>query len=187
MTDQHVWFTADLHFGHERILKFHPDRPGTNAAEMGEALIDKWNAVVDRHDHVYIVGDFCLAGQDVAETAFRRLKGQKHLVIGNHDPRRVIRMAWSSVDEIKEVRVGENKFVLCHYPMLTWNQAHKGVYHLHGHSHGMMNAQNHLQRARLDVGIDCHPHHRPFHVDEVLERLGDYTPVDQHGTAMDHS
>lgn len=181
MSGEHVWFTADTHFGHQKILKFHPERPGTNAEEMGEALIENWNAVVNKADHIYVVGDFSLSTQEVAENAFRRLKGNKHLVQGNHDPTRVARMSgWQSVSQIKEVKAGNHKFVLCHFPMLTWNGAHRGVYHLHGHSHGMLREQNHLQRARLDVGIDCHPHHRPFHLDEVLSLLGEYTPVDKH-------
>ena len=174
---ENIWFTADLHFGHERILEFHPGRPGSNVEEMSEGLIDAWNDVVQRADHVYVVGDFSLGPQRIADDAFAQLKGQKHLIAGNHDPNRVRRMGWKSVADLKSVKAGGRRFVLCHYPLVTWNGAHHGVLHLHGHSHGTLTEHN---PARMDVGVDCHPGHRPFHVDEVLDILSDYRPADHH-------
>ena len=45
--------------------------------------------------------------------------------------------------------------VMCHYPMVTWNQKPRGSIMLHGHSHGKLddyNAQS--PDLRFDVGID---------------------------------
>lgn len=180
---EHVWFTADTHFAHQRILKFHPDRnpdPDQYAwndpealAGMEEMLITAWNACVQRHDHIYLVGDFCFGYQEDAERVFRQLNGHKHLIVGNHDPVRVQKLGWESVADIKEVKAGGHKFVLCHFPMVSWNKMHKGVYHLHGHSHGglIKSGEARRQPARMDVGIDCHPNLRPFHIDEVMATL----------------
>ena len=42
-----VYFTSDLHFGHELVLKKYPNfRKGANVAEMDENLITAWNALV---------------------------------------------------------------------------------------------------------------------------------------------
>lgn len=181
---EHVWFTADPHFAHQRILKFHPNRnpsPDQYAwndpdalAAMEELLIDNWNAVVGRNDHIYLVGDFCFGYQDDAERVFNQLHGFKHLIRGNHDPERVCRLGWTSVSDIKEVKAGGHKFVLCHYPMVSWNKMHRGVMHLHGHSHGglVRSGEAERQPARMDVGIDNHPFLRPFHIDEVLAHMG---------------
>lgn len=181
---QHVWFTADLHFRHRKIMKFHPKRNqtewGWNDDEAIEAhdqmLVENWNAVVGRKDHVYVLGDVCFGYQEDADLWIPRLNGYKHLIWGNHDPTRVQRMpVWVSVEQIKEVKVGEHRFVCCHYPMVSWNKMNKGWYHLHGHSHGglLRSGEFRRQPARMDVGIDCHPNLRPFHVDEVLANLGE--------------
>ena len=40
-----IYFTADLHLGHGRIIK-HCKRPFENSHYMDEALIKNWNSVV---------------------------------------------------------------------------------------------------------------------------------------------
>lgn len=53
-----VYFTSDLHFGHELVLKKYPNfRKGANVAEMDENLIAAWNALVTPEDIVYDLGD----------------------------------------------------------------------------------------------------------------------------------
>ena len=45
--------------------------------------------------------------------------------------------------------------VMCHYPMVTWNQKPRGSIMLHGHSHGKLDDYNALSMdLRFDVGID---------------------------------
>src|SRR5665213_2000698 len=50
-------FTADNHFGHESIITL-SQRPFATVEEMDEAMIANWNAVVQRGDNVWHVGDF---------------------------------------------------------------------------------------------------------------------------------
>ena len=47
--DQDIFFTSDLHLGHENIIRF-CDRPFANANAMNEALVERWNAVVKDND-----------------------------------------------------------------------------------------------------------------------------------------
>ena len=51
-----VFFTADLHFGHENVIKL-DGRPFANVEEMDEELIRRWNAKVGKGDLVYVLGD----------------------------------------------------------------------------------------------------------------------------------
>lgn len=53
-----TFYIADLHLQHSNVIKF-DKRPFTNVEEMDDALISNWNAVVDKGDHVYHLGDFC--------------------------------------------------------------------------------------------------------------------------------
>ena len=52
------YYIADTHFGHERVIEF-DKRPFSSLEEMEEEMIRRWNAVVERGDTVYILGDFC--------------------------------------------------------------------------------------------------------------------------------
>ena len=78
------WFTADLHFGHENIIRY-CGRPFADADEMNGELIRRWNEVVADEDEVWVLGDVALG--TIAETLplVGRLAGHKLLVTGNHD------------------------------------------------------------------------------------------------------
>jgi calcineurin-like phosphoesterase family protein len=162
-----VYFTSDTHFGHTNIIKF-SKRPYNNEGEMNDALIKNWNAVVQPNDVVYHLGDFSWNGyQDV----FHRLKGQKHLIIGNHDRASVMRLPWASqpkhYDEIK-VKTSdgiEYDVVLFHYPIEEWNGFYHGAVHLHGHVHGKKMKDN--DRIRVDVAVECF-NYAPATLDQIL-------------------
>ena len=50
------YYTGDLHFGHESVLKF-DNRPFKDVVEMDRALIENWNSRITKNDQVYILGD----------------------------------------------------------------------------------------------------------------------------------
>ncbi len=77
-----IWFTADPHFGDDRIRRYE-NRPFGSAEEMDEALIARWNSVVAADDRVYVLGDFGATGREAA--VLSKLNGEKYLVKGNHD------------------------------------------------------------------------------------------------------
>lgn len=87
-----TFWTSDWHFGHVNIMAYCPARArylglqdGATVTDMNEALVRLWNNQVDDDDTIVVVGDMCMG--KVAETLeyVKRLKGQKHLVLGNHD------------------------------------------------------------------------------------------------------
>lgn len=79
-----TFFTSDHHFFHKNIIKL-CDRPFKDLDEMHTALINNWNEVVHEDDTVYVVGDFSFGRANKTREILKRLKGDKILVIGNHD------------------------------------------------------------------------------------------------------
>jgi calcineurin-like phosphoesterase family protein len=78
------WFTADLHFGHKRIIEL-CDRPFDNVDDMDRQLIQRWNQYIEPGDNVYVLGDFALGHLDTTLGYLPQLNGTKHLILGNHD------------------------------------------------------------------------------------------------------
>lgn len=172
-----VFFTADLHLGHASLITGAVGRvrPFASIKEHDEAIIARWNAtVLSPSDDVYILGDFALGlDAEALERAFRRLRGRKHLVIGNHDPKRTIRLPWSSMPaDLRRIAVdaGGRRYdlTLCHYPMRAWNRVHHGALHLYGHTHGSLPGT----RRSADVGVDVWDF-RPVGMDEILGRMAE--------------
>ncbi|MDR3263550.1 MAG: hypothetical protein LBT30_04500 [Clostridiales bacterium] len=133
-----IYYTADWHFGHANIIRL-SNRPFTSVDEMDRALIANYNMVVTNADTVYILGDVSFRSFDEIKPILHKLKGTKHLILGNHDKglRRNpdVTKYFASVSDILEIRDGANKVVLCHYPMLAWNGQFGGAANIFGHIH----------------------------------------------------
>lgn len=176
-----IWFTSDTHFGHTNIIKY-CNRPFQSAQEMDEKMIAKWNARVKPDDLVYHIGDFSLVrDRDQVENYIRRLTGHIHLVHGNHDRQQVLdaRGFASRPTPYKEIKVGEQKIILCHYAFKVWNGSHRGSWNLHGHSHG--NLDRDFKRKQLDVGVDCW-NYQPISFEEIQQEMAKHKSesVDHH-------
>ena len=85
MEKQKIFFTSDLHFGHENVIRF-DNRHFNTVEEMDEEMIKRWNTKVGKGDIVYVLGDFIWkATTNEAVNIIRRLNGQIILIKGNHD------------------------------------------------------------------------------------------------------
>lgn len=131
------FFTSDTHFGHANIIRF-CDRPWDTVEDMDRDMIALWNARVGPEDHVWHLGDFSYRSATATKTYLKRLNGHKHLVIGNHDHKGVLKMPdimdfFDSVEYAANIRVadGRNAF-LCHYPLAA---PPRYVWSLYGHVH----------------------------------------------------
>ena len=186
---ENIFFTADTHFGHERLLTLGAGRPFACAEEMTEALIERWNARVRRSDRIYHLGDFSFLPQSDTATVIDRLNGQLHVIQGNHDrtlDSGHIQRRLASYQQYKELRIGTQRLVLFHFPVLSWHHAHRGSWHLHGHCHGTLPEDPAI--PRMDVGVDC-TGFAPISFEEVAERLSgrEWTPVDHHRSGTSSS
>lgn len=162
------WYTADPHFGHDNIIKF-CNRPFRSTSEMDAVIRANYASCVGPDDDFWIVGDFSFgrtsSKDGYAERLFASLPGRKHLVRGNHDGERIADLPWASVHDIVEVKDGDQRFVLCHYPMITWHGARRGALQLFGHVHenwrGTSNSVN--------VGVDVWEF-RPVRARDIVAR-----------------
>lgn len=80
-----MWFTADQHFSHERIIEM-TGRPFASVEEMNSVLVANYNALVQPEDVVYFLGDVCMGKLTESLSLLSQLKGHKILAaLGNHD------------------------------------------------------------------------------------------------------
>lgn len=159
-----VWFTADHHFGHARIIEIAP-RPFASVNEMDVEMIRRWNDRVKPGDLVYHLGDFAFGDHNKYLPV---LNGQKRLIIGNHDHSNRVKKAkgWATVDGLLCINVQDTPIVLCHYGLRVWNRSHYGALHFYGHSHGSLPGDS----QSCDVGVDVWDF-RPISLSEIKERL----------------
>lgn len=173
-----VWFTSDTHFGHKFMAEL---RGFVSIEEMDETLIANWNQRVDTGDRIYHCGDFAFHSRAETAQILDRLNGQIHLIRGNHD-KMLDRLAnrFVSYQDYKTVRVGDQRFVLFHYAMRTWDRAHYGTMHLYGHSHGNLEDDPHA--LSMDVGVDTNGLY-PYSYWEIMDHMAtkEFKPVDHHG------
>jgi calcineurin-like phosphoesterase family protein len=77
------YYISDLHLCHQAAIGF-DNRPFANLDEMHKKIIDNWNNVIKGLDNVYILGDVGWK-QDETIEIIKKMKGKKHLILGNHD------------------------------------------------------------------------------------------------------
>lgn len=189
-----IYFTSDTHFWHKHIIGY-CSRPWASVEEMNEGLIERWNARVTADDTVYFVGDFVFSGTTKAREIFDRLRGDKHLIVGNHDHATGKKMPWASVsdyllirpnleyqDDGGDFRKVPHPIVLFHFPILSWDGMAHGSWQLHGHCHGSLADNGSL---RMDVGVDAN-NWEPVSLTEIQSRMALRTvvPVDHHVPGM---
>lgn len=123
-----------------------------------------------------------------------------HLTLGNHDhhiennkniPQTPLlkmqdKLMFSSVNKLENLTISipnnkkdkdgnqlkniKYRFVICHFPLASWDKMGEGIMHLHGHIHTPTEAR--LGPGRMmDVGIDGHPEFRPYELNEILNFL----------------
>jgi calcineurin-like phosphoesterase family protein len=159
------FFTSDQHFDHENIIKF-CNRPFSSVLEMNEAIIQRYNELVMPSDIVYHLGDFCFSQH--ADAYFRRLHGQKFLIIGNHDRgKNIHKLPWANVYDLADVLINKRQIVLCHYAMRVWKGSSRGSWHLYGHSHNGLKEPNSLS---FDVGVDSWNYY-PVSLDQIQAKM----------------
>ena len=131
------FYISDTHFGHSNIIRL-CNRPFVDVTEMDRVLIENWNARVGKDDHVWHLGDFSFKSAIPAENYLKKLNGIKHLIIGNHDAKGVLKQAnlseWFETVDYALFRTdgAGRKLWLCHYPMMS---APRNTYMLYGHIH----------------------------------------------------
>lgn len=168
---QNIFFISDLHIGHKNVIKF-DNRPFEGVDEMHTKMIQNWNSVVGDDDIVYFLGDLSFSRDELTKWFIYSLKGKIHFIMGNHDKYKSISKfgRWENIYEYgTEINIkdeasvssrgsqGYQRIIMSHYPILSWNKAHYGSWHLHGHTHGNLfkSNQDYYKRKVIDVGCNC--------------------------------
>ena len=188
MEKQKIFFTSDLHFGHENVIRF-DNRPFNTVKEMDEEMIKRWNAKVRKGDIVYVLGDFIWkAATNEAVSIIRRLNGQIILIKGNHDRFLHNAAAKKSLAGIKDyddicVTLEDGttrRCILSHYFIPFYNGHRYQAIHLHGHSHFTeesaeeVRITTELNEKGYDLkiyNVGCmYWNYTPVTLDEILEK-----------------
>lgn len=169
-------FIADTHFNHENVLRCSPrGKLFKSGSEHDVAVLKGINAHVNEDDELYILGDVAWT----AETSWVSKIRCKyiHHIIGNHD-RPSYGKLFTSTSDVREIKIGELKCFLSHYPHAFWPSSHHGSLHLYGHCHAQR--EETLDKAfpgrrSMDVGVDnalrILGEIRPFTENEILYLL----------------
>lgn len=162
-------FTADWHLGHKPIIPF-CDRPFRTVEGMDNALVDRFNRRVCDDTLTYFLGDMCFWPPRVGLPLLRQLRGEKILILGNHDKysQRQYRDAGFTVLHEAVIELCGKRLRLSHYPY--WPQKpegepkhelryphlrperHKDEWLIHGHVH--KNWKTRVEEKMINVGVD---------------------------------
>jgi len=154
-----TYITSDLHFGHTNIMKFCPKTRGhyKDVAHMHSEMIRMWNETVNPEDTVYILGDVAFLPADQAVAILKSLNGSLILIEGNHDRKALkdaaFRRCFKEIHKYYDTVYNGIRIIMFHYPILEWDQMHRGAVHFYGHKHGNLSGLEHY-RAR-DAGYDA--------------------------------
>ena len=181
------YYTSDLHIGCKNSFE-------NKTLEHDQIIIDNWNKVVHNDDTVFILGDVGRLenNKDNAYVAsiISQLKAKKVLILGNHDQQGIkdnrISQLFTEITPYKKITDNFNgmnhNIVLSHYPILFWNNQHKGWIHLYGHVHKsdewqkykecLANVNSYFADKELKGYTDC-PQAKAYNVGAIL---WDYTP-----------
>lgn len=144
------FFTSDQHFGHNNIIKY-CDRPFKNADIMDRELIRRHNAVVERNDEIFMIGDFSLKSSmhmEYLRKIIKKLKGIKHLILGNHDslkPFNYIDIGFTSIHTSLEIE----GFVLNHDPAVSCINRNKIF--ICGHVHNLFKTEKNVINVSVEI------------------------------------
>lgn len=163
---------------------------------MNNTIVNNINKVVGKTDTLWFLGDWCFGGKNnyyqVAREFRDRINCQNiYMIWGNHDHRN-IRDLFVECYDLFETYVENQRIVLCHYAMATWEKSHRGAWQLYGHSHSNLELWINTVmpgRRSIDVGIDNAAKilgdYRPFSFAELSKIIGTQPGffADHHGNA----
>ena len=143
------FYISDIHFGYQtdtnpirrtqyNLTFSHYKLNGPK--DYDNRLVKNWNGIVKDNDHVFILGDVSCHDLKTTNGILKGLKGQKHLILGNHDYQFLydneFRNQFVEIKNYKEQNLGDGtKLILTHYPLFTWNGRYKGNIMFYGHVH----------------------------------------------------
>lgn len=191
---KNIFLISDLHLNHPNVLKFtgadgkliRPDF--ATIEEMHERIITNWNKVVGPRDKVYVLGDVVMGiHKDPDQAAavmyeiFAQLKGEKVLILGNHDTLHMNEyyVCFKRIYGLRNRGDLEPKVFLSHAPVrmdADHNERRMKAINIHGHIHEKLVMRSvplpgpHFSSVSMTTEPD------PQFVNVCVEQIN-YTPV----------
>jgi calcineurin-like phosphoesterase family protein len=184
--DRKVWITSDTHHSHSNICRgvtswrlpdgsipIEQTRDFDTIEQMNDAIVDGINSVVGQNDVLIHLGDFSFGGfENIQKFRDRILCKEIHLILGNHDThiennKGDVQELFTSVNHYTRLLYKNKTFVLCHFPISSWDSLKKGHIHLHGHCHLSTNLRF-GKGKKMDVGFDGHPTFGVYDMNEII-------------------
>ena len=185
--DRKVWLCSDSHYGHKNICRgvtswrlpdgripIEKTRDFDTIEQMNEAIVDGINSVVGQDDILIHLGDFSFGGfENIQKFRDRIICKEIRLILGNHDThiennKGDVQELFTSVNHYTRLLYKNKTFVLCHFPISSWDSLNKGHIHLHGHVHLPTNLRF-GKGKKMDVGMDGHPTFGVYDMDDIIK------------------
>jgi len=181
--NKEIWVSSDFHFDHKNICRgvsewknpngkiaINRTRDFKNLDDMNNTIINNINSCVGQEDVLIFLGDWSFNGfENIKKFRERIICQEIYFITGNHDHHIVknkddIQSIFNLVTKEEILIVDEQKIILNHYPVASWEDLRKGSIMLHGHLHSS-NKEKFVGEGRImDVGVDGHPEFRPYNL-----------------------
>jgi len=173
-----TFFISDTHFGHHNAAcVFEREdgsklRPYSNADEMDEDMIAKWNNVVSPKDRVYHLGDFCMQRKKLQ--VLHRLNGRICIVLGNHDPWK--KRDWDQFQNVDHIlgakMMPKLGWVITHIPVYEDQLHMRWSHNIHGHLHANIVKDKHGKPDRRYFNVSVEQiNFTPIELEELKAKL----------------
>lgn len=174
-----IYITSDWHFNHDRDFIYQP-RGFSSVGEMNEEIIAKHNEIVKPEDDVYVLGDLMLGCNEVGLRCIKNLKGNIHVIRGNHDTNARMDL-YNNCYNIVEITEGkflnykDYHFYLSHYPCLTDNcdkdsPLKRRMINLCGHKHTQNAFEDFDKGLIYHCEVDAHDCY-PVSIEEIIKDI----------------
>ncbi len=138
-------------------------------------MIERWNSVVKSQDHVWHLGDFCMANGQHWIDIGKRLNGHKRIVPGNHDTCNIETYKAAGFQKLqgaKEMQVAGLRLLCSHYPLHV-SSLFKRDANIHGHIHekespSSMIGEDGKVKSWFNVSVERIAY-TPIHIEEVAK------------------
>ena len=175
-----VYFTSDLHIGHDKDFIWRP-RGFSSIEEHDTEIIKRWNNIITPEDTVYILGDLCMSENETEwNRVYKVLNGKKFIIWGNHDTNNKIikyeteyNMTYLGFAYLYKYNK-KKMFYLSHYPTYTTNYKDNKnpLINLFGHTHQKNNFFDN-NPDMYHVGLDSH-NCTPVSIEEIIKDIEEY-------------
>lgn len=147
---------------------------------MNQTIVENWNDIVKPEDDVYHLGDVMLGNNDENISYVKQLKGNIHIIRGNHDTDSRIafyKKCWNVVEitEGQFFKYNGYHFYLSHYPCIVDNYDNNKplkarMISLCGHRHTQNPFEDFNKGLIYHVEMDAHGCY-PISIDEIIQDI----------------